>query len=129
MSSIKPPDGRSSPIATGTADGSSEPGAAERAGGPSFREALDQAGGAERSQGVSAGATAGAATADPISELAQAVRAGALSPEQAIERLVDRAVSAVGSQLSQAERAELGAVLRSALQSDPALSELRDAVK
>ncbi len=129
MSSIKPPDGRSSPIATGTADGSSEPGAADRAGGPSFREALDQAGGAERSQGVSAGATAGAVTADPISELAQAVRAGALSPEQAIERLVDRAVSAVGAQLSQAERAELGAVLRSALQSDPALSELRDAVK
>jgi len=129
MSSIKPPDGRSSPIATGTADGSSEPGAAERVGGPSFREALDQAGGAERSQGVSAGATAGAATADPIAELAQAVRAGALSPEQAIERLVDRAVSAVGAQLSQAERAELGAVLRSALQSDPALSDLRGAVK
>ena len=129
MSSIKPPDGRSSPIAPGVSDGSSEPGAAERVGGPSFRQALEQAGSAERPQAASAAGSTGAAATDPIAELAQAVRAGALSPEQAIDRLVDRAVSGVGGQLSQAQRAELGAVLRSALESDPALSELRDAVK
>jgi hypothetical protein len=129
MSSIKPPDGRSTPIVPDAADGSSDAGAADRVGSPSFRHALEQAGGAERPQGVPAAATPTAAAADPIAELAQAVRAGALSPERAIERLLDRAISGVGAQLSPAQRAELGAVLRSALESDPALSELRNAVK
>lgn len=57
------------------------------------------------------------------------MRSGALSAEQAIDRLVERTLAGVGAGLSEAQRAELGAVLRSALESDPALSELRDAVQ
>lgn len=129
MTSIKPPDGRPATISP-TGVGPGEAGGAERAGGPSFREALERAGGAspaERSDAVAA--QTGAAAADPVAELAHAVRSGALSAEQAIERLVERAVGAVGGQLSPAERSELTAVLREALRSDPALRELQDAVK
>jgi hypothetical protein len=65
---------------------------------------------------------------DAISELAQAVRAGSVNAEQAIERLVERAVGGMGRALSAAQRAELTAVLREAVQNDPALRELRDSL-
>jgi hypothetical protein len=130
MTSIKPPDGRPSAIPA-SSSGSSEPGAAERSGGPSFRQTLEQAGAAGQTQAPAGTASGAAATAsaDPIAELAQSVRSGALTAEQAIERLVDRAVTGVGAQLSPAQRAELTAVLRGALESDPALRELRDALE
>jgi hypothetical protein len=124
MTSIKPPDGRPSAVPPA---GAGEAGSAERAGGPSFREALERAGGAVQAEGTAPAQTSVAA--DPVGELARAVRSGALSAEQAIERLVERAVAAVGGQLSAAQRSELNAVLHEALQSDPALRELRDAVK
>lgn len=128
MSSIKPPDGRPSAVpATGGSAG--EAGPAERAVGPSFRQALERAGGAAQPQGPGAAATAASSPGDPVAELARAVKSGALSPEQAIERLVERAVAGIGAQLSAAQRSELTAVLRGALESDPALRELRDAVK
>jgi hypothetical protein len=126
MTSIKPPDGRPG-VVIPIDSGSSEPAAPERVGGPSFREVLEQAGAAGQAQ-ASAGA-AGSTAADPIAELANAVRGGALSAEQAIERLVERAVAGIGARLSPAQRAELTAVLRGALESDPALRELREAVK
>jgi hypothetical protein len=129
MTSIKPPDGRPGPISPSSTGGSSDSGAAERVGSSSFRQALEQAGGAAPTQGAAAANTAGATAADPIAELAQAVRSGALTAEQAIERLLDRALTGVGARLSPAQRDELTAVLRSALEGDPALSELRDAVK
>jgi hypothetical protein len=129
MSSIKPTDPRSTPVSPSSPD-SVEQGGTERAGGPSFRDALERAGDAGHAQGPGAAATArGPAAADPVAELAQAVRSGALSAEQALERLVERAVSGVGRGLSQAQRAELTVVLRTALESDPALRELRDALK
>jgi hypothetical protein len=126
MTSIKPPDGRPSSIPPA---GPGETGSPERAGGPSFREALERAGSAGQTEGTARAPAETAAAADPVGELARAVRSGALSAEQAIERLVERAVAAVGGQLSAAQRSELSAVLHEALQSDPALRELRDAVK
>jgi hypothetical protein len=126
MTSIKPPDGRASSVPPA---GPGEAGSAERAGGPSFREALERAGGAGQAEGTAPAAAGTSAAADPVGELARAVRSGALSAEQAIERLVERAVAAVGGKLSAAQRSELSAVLHEALQSDPALRELRDAVK
>ena len=131
MSGIKPPDGRPSSIAP-TDPGASDASAPERAGGASFRQALDAARGASGAQPAAAGGAAdaaAAASADPIAQLASAVRNGAVSPEQAIETLLDRAVGGVSARLSQAQRVELTAVLRQALDHDPALRELRDALK
>jgi len=126
MSSIKPPGGAPLPIQPSTTP-AGDAGAAEQAAGPSFRQALDSAAGTGQVQQPAAAAP-GSVTADPIAELAQAVRAGALSREQALERLVERAVSGVGAELTQTQRAELSAVLREALQNDPALRELTDAL-
>jgi hypothetical protein len=78
---------------------------------------------------TAAGEAAATGAADPVSELAAAVRSGAIDSEQAIERLLDRAVGGVGSRLSSAQRQELTVVLRQALDHDPALRELRDALK
>ena len=132
MSAIKPPDGRPASVAP-TDPGSTEAGAAERAGGASFRQALDEARAASSAQPATpaqgASGAAGAAGADPIAQLASAVRNGAVTPEQAIESLLDRAVGGVSARLSQAQRVELTAVLRQALDNDPALRELRDALK
>ena len=61
--------------------------------------------------------------------LASAVRSGALQPDQAVQQLVDRALSGVGGKLSEAQRLELTAVLREALENDPALRELRKAIR
>lgn len=130
MSSIKPPDGRPGSVVP-TGQGRPETEAAERAGGPSFREALDQAraaGAAHADPAQASGAATAAGAADPIAGLASAVRSGALSPEQALEALVERAAGAAGAALSQAQRVELVAVLRHALDHDPALRELRDAL-
>jgi hypothetical protein len=123
MTSIKPPDGRSPIGPIGPSSGSREPEAAERTG-PSFRETL--AGPSPTAAG--AAAAQGAANADPIATLAQAVKAGSVSPDQALEHLVERAVSGMARRLTQAQRAELTEVLREAVQSDPALRQLRDAL-
>ena len=131
MSSIKPPDGRipgagSAPIAP---DQGPSVGGAQRTGG-NFEAALE---GAERAGGAAqAGAVqqaAGARTPDPIAELARAVRGGAITKEQALDQLVERAADGMHQVLSAPQRAELIAVLRSALQTDPALSALRDALE
>jgi hypothetical protein len=82
--------------------------------------------------GAPAQATAGPDAAKPSASLdapgalAQAIRAGTISPDQALDRLVERAVAA--GPLSDPQRAELRAILANALQSDPALLELRDSL-
>jgi hypothetical protein len=123
MSTIKPPDGR--PPAGGSgSDGPQGPGAAEGTG-PSFQQVLE--GGP--TQGAAAAQQAGAAAgADPVGQLAAAVKRGELTPDQAIEQLVERAAGQMAAQLSEAQRAELVAVLREAVETDPSLRELRDAL-
>jgi hypothetical protein len=133
MTAIKPPDGRSGPgsVAPGSSgsSGATGPDGAERT---TFRDALEQAEGAGKTaaeQTSSAGASQGGTAPDAISELARAVRSGALPPDQAVERLVDRALAGVADKLSEAQRLELTAVLRQALENDPALGELRKAIR
>jgi hypothetical protein len=129
MTSIKPPDGRSPAGGIGPATGrNAHPAtdAPERAG-PSFRETLQ--GPSEASAKPAAAPTSGAPNADVVGELAHAVRTGALSADQAIERLVERVVGGAARGLSEAQRAELATVLREAVNSDPALRELREALQ
>ncbi|MGD8859193.1 MAG: hypothetical protein PVI30_04220 [Myxococcales bacterium] len=117
MTSIKPPDGRS-PVSGTPGDG---PRAEGPTGGPSFREVA-----ATDAQEVTQDA-AGAVGADPVAQLAEAVRSGQLSPDQAIDQLVERTAAQLGDRLDAGRRAELTAVLRDAIDSDPVLAELRDA--
>ncbi|MDD9938267.1 MAG: hypothetical protein OXT09_31945 [Myxococcales bacterium] len=130
MTSIKPPDGK--PPAGVPAAGDATDGPTETEGvGPSFQEVLEggPSGAAAGAEGAAAAPEAsGAAAADPIAELAEAVRSGALSADQAIDQLVERAAGQMSAQLSEAQRAELVAVLREAVESDPALRALRDSV-
>jgi hypothetical protein len=125
MTAIKPPDGRSPVSPLGPAAGRELEGV-EKTGGPAFRDLLEGA----RPVGAAggAGAAAGVAGADPVGALAQAVRSGAMTPQQAVDQLVERAVAAVGRSLSEPQRAELAALMHEALQNDPALRELRDAI-
>lgn len=51
-----------------------------------------------------------------------------MTPDQALDRLVERAVGGVSASLSSAQQAELRTALLEALQIDPALRELRDAI-
>jgi hypothetical protein len=127
MTSIKPPAGRSGPGSVGSAGGKPDAEAPERVG-TGFREKLEGASSTGSAKPASTHDAGAAGSADPIGELAQAVRAGSLSAEQAIERLVERAATAMAHSLSEAQRAELTAVLRAAVQSDPALHDLRDAL-
>ena len=123
MTSIKPPDGHSPAGPIGPAAGAREPEGPERAG-PSFRETL--AGPSPTATGTAA--AHGAANADPIATLAQAVKAGSVSPDQALDHLVERVVSGLARRLTEAQRTELTTVLREAMRSDPALRQLRDAL-
>ena len=125
MTSIKPPDGRSPASPLGPGAGAEGP---DKATGPGFRELLEGARPAGAAQ-PEAAAGGGAVANDPVGALAQAVRAGALSPQQAIEQLVERAASGVGRDLSDTQRAELTTILREALRNDPALRELREAIE
>jgi len=68
-----------------------------------------------------------ASTAQSIAELARAIQAGALTPDQAVDRLVDQTLARVNKQLSAAQLTELSGLLRDALLSDPTLSALRRA--
>jgi hypothetical protein len=136
MSSIKPPDGR----VPGASNAPSAPegspaGGVQRSGGD-FEAALDAAEHARAGSAANAAARAsdvqqasGVHAPDPIAELARAVRAGAVSKEQALEQLIERAAAGVQHTLSAPQRAELVAVLRSSLQTDPALSALREALE
>jgi hypothetical protein len=139
MSSIKPPDSRVPGAASPTSG--PVPGAEQRSG-VAFDEALaaeraraaaPQSAGPASVQQSSANEAAKAAAqargADPIAELAQAVRSGAVTAQQALDRLIERVAEGTGRHLSAAQRAELGVVLRSALQTDPALSALREALE
>src|SRR5262249_55567544 len=112
-----------SSVATDAASGGAKAGATA---GPSFQEALGRARGTE-THGIQgqAAVTGAQGHADPISALAQQVKSGQLSMDQALEHLIERATSGVGKHLSAAERDELREVVRNALSSDPTLAALR----
>jgi hypothetical protein len=122
MSSIKPPGGKP-PI---DQSGPSQAPEGAEATGPSFGDALQsarQAQAAPEARPTEAGAQSGAT--EPIAELADALERGELNVEQALERLLEHSLAGVDRQLSAEQRGELLAMLRSALEHDPALAELK----
>ena len=95
-----------------------------------MREVSGPAGGPTPSAGVDAASAAHAAPApDAIGRIAQALGDGSLTVEQAMERLVDHAVTGLESRLTATERTELLALLREALADDPALGALRESLR
>jgi hypothetical protein len=86
--------------------------------GEAFRASLDATRPADATKAT------GAATS--ITELASAVKSGALEPSAVIDRLVEKALSAPAAQgLTDAGRLELERALRSALAEDPTLLALQ----
>ena len=63
------------------------------------------------------------AGADPVAEVAAALRAGTLTPRQALDRLVESAVGAAGPGLPEAARLELRQRLETLLAEDPYLAD------
>jgi hypothetical protein len=126
MTSIKPPDPRAAERLGSSIHGEAgqAPQPSGTTSGTTFREARQ---GSQPTQVSTRPEPAGPTpSADAAGALAQAIRAGTMSPEQALDRLVERAVAT--RSLSEPQRIELRAVLVEALQSDPALRELRDAL-
>lgn len=115
--------------------GSPPPGGAEPGDGPDaeraegrpgeFREAVDDASEAEMEPG-SAGATeaSGASGASPSAAIHQELAAGRIDVDEAVDRLVQRALRSA-SGLPDADRAALERQLREALSEDPTLLALR----
>jgi hypothetical protein len=117
MTSIKPP---LPPVVPGAGPLDSV-GQAEGAAGV---ESVESTTSASAGRGASAVSGVGAAgQTDPIAELASAIARGELSAEQAMDRLVDRALANVSVHLDGAQRAELAGVLRAALDGDPAVRD------
>jgi hypothetical protein len=63
------------------------------------------------------------ASADPVAEVAAGLRAGSLTPRQAVDRLVESAVASMGAGLPDAARAELRGRLERLLAEDPYLTD------
>lgn len=122
MTSIKPPS-------SGTSGPHALPERADETGGSvpadstessSFQRSLSEANQAQQTSG------AASAGADSVGTLAQAVESGALSLDQAVERLVDQTLERAGRYLTGEQRAELTELLRGALVNDPTLASLRE---
>ena len=122
MTSIKPPP---PPVAPGA--GALDPAdqaATSAVASQAAVENVESATSASAASGTQAVPGVGAASqADPIAELAGAIARGELSAEQAMDRLVDRALADVSAHLDGAQRAELASVLRAALDGDPAVRD------
>jgi hypothetical protein len=113
-SGIKPPG------APGTPPNVSGPEAGgARPAGESFRAELEKT-----SEAGAPGGPAATARAETVRALAAEVRAGRITGPEAIERLVQRALASAGA-LPPARRAELEALLRSALEEDPTLASMQ----
>ncbi len=124
MTSIKPP--HTGLPAPASAPGEASPTSTRQARenqAASFQQAV---GDAQAGQASAVAATAGQTAADPIAALSQQIKAGTLSVDQAVERLIERAGQGVARHLGERERSELTELLRSALAHDPALAALRD---
>jgi len=120
MTSIKPP-----PPPTIPGAGPLDPVAfTDQASATQGVESLESATSASATAGAGGVSGVGpAGQADPIAELAGAIARGELSAQQAMDRLVDRALADVSAHLDAAQRAELAGVLRAALDGDPAVRD------
>lgn len=118
MTSIKPPGAPGSkPVAPTTQNPAA--GGVQKTTGPRFDERVEQASAqqaASKTQGTKA-----AAPADPTRAVLEQLRAGAITPDQAVSRLTDLAVRKAASP---AMRPVIEARLRSWMESDPTVREL-----
>ena len=117
MTSIKPPSGPSTtlPYTVGELQGGTS------AAAPDGPESVLAPTGGLPAAGIGQGNRV------DLVELARAVEQGQLSMAQAVDRLVEGTVGRVpGGQLTDLERAELSALLRQAVQTDPTLTALRN---
>ena len=124
MTSIKPPSsGTTGPHALPErADATGGSLQTDRAESSSFQRSLAEANQANQAEQVTASASGGA---DAVGQLAKAVESGAISLDQAVEKLVDQTLEKAGRHLTGEQRQELAELLRSAILSDPTLSGLR----
>lgn len=120
MSSIKPPSGKT-PGLPPTDVGGVSPTGAPKATSDAFRKALDEPSAVAKPSG-------NVVRPEPKTEaasIARLLRAGEINAETAVDKLVDKALAkAESAGLPAAKRADLEAVLRDALASDPTLSQL-----
>jgi hypothetical protein len=100
----------------GGIDGPGKPGGVGGPDGPDGPDDVDGAGAIDRGASVDA-----AATADPLSALAADVEAGRLTPQAALDRIIDQTVS---PDLAPAERAELREIIADLVATDPHLAGL-----
>lgn len=130
-SAIKPPG---APGTGPTAPVSGTPGGPEQketsAAGEAFREELSKApevGSTEAPRASSATASnASLGRADLLRALADELRSGSVDPQQAVDRLIERALhTGPAAALPPARRAELEALLRTALAEDPTLAAMQ----
>lgn len=114
--------------------GSPPPGGPEPGDGPhteraegrpgEFREAVEDAAEADVDAATAASETERASGASPLGALRADLEAGRIGVDQAVDRLVERALSSAAG-LAPSERAALEAQLREALSEDPTLVALR----
>ena len=112
MVDIKPPTG------PGAADPSAATEATqqgETVQGPGLNAFVDAAQATQGNQAVQ----------DPFVALAAQVRSGALTSEQAVEKLIESALDGMEGTLSEAQRQDLVDTMRHALQDDPTLLALQ----
>jgi hypothetical protein len=111
--------------ASGSPSGSKD-GAAEikSSGATGFAEKMAKASGAGQTQASSkAAASAQTAKASSVADIGQALKAGKLTPQAAIDRVVERVVARqAGPDAPAAVKQQLAAVLRQALADDPMLA-------
>lgn len=100
------------------------PSGVKRSGASGFPEKLAKASSAGKSRAATkASGAARAAKASNVSDIGQALRAGQLTPQAAIERVVERVVARqAGPQAPSAVKEQLAIVLRQALEDDPMLA-------
>jgi hypothetical protein len=116
MTSIKPPSSGLHIPQTGVDIGNEL--AADSAG-------TGQTGEVSASESFASESLRSASAPQSIPELARAIQAGALTADQAVDKLVDQTLARVNQQLSAAQLTELSGLLRDALLSDPTLRALR----
>jgi hypothetical protein len=105
-------------------EGAPAPGADEAKGpaGKGFAEAVDRAAGA--AQTPEAGRASQAVAAGPVGDLVADLRAGKLSAQAALDKVIDRVLAQqVGREAPAAVRERVETALRQALQDDPLLAD------
>lgn len=115
MKVSRPPSGPSSPKA-GVAE-------VKHSGATGFADKLAKASGPGKMQATQASGAARATKVSSVSDIGQALKSGQITPQAAIERVVERVVARqVGANAPATVKQQLATVLRQALEDDPMLT-------